>query len=50
VALFIAGVLEDTSDAELAQLLEPFGPLLRAFVVSSPQVRCLFVSTAAAIA
>jgi hypothetical protein len=37
VTLFIGGVL--CSDAELRAALEPFGELLRAFVVTNPQVR-----------
>jgi hypothetical protein len=37
VTLFISGVL--CGDAELRAALEPFGQLLRAFVVTNPQVR-----------
>jgi hypothetical protein len=36
VTLFISGVL--CGDAELRAALEPFGQLLRAFVVTNPQV------------
>jgi hypothetical protein len=37
VTLFIGGVL--CGDGELRAALEPFGELLRAFVVTNPQVR-----------
>ena len=36
VVLLISGVLE--CDEEFIQLLEPFGDIIRAFVVKNPQV------------
>lgn len=36
VTLFISGVLE--SESEFKQLLEPFGDVVRAFVVINPKV------------